>query len=160
MILKSNVHRVMTCHPNHSSKHVSANGSGRTLTLYRLQLGALEAHHVLGEDPRVHVLAPDNVPLRILQLVDGAVVGVAAGAGLRGPCLDNLRPAHQHAAQHDVCLAAPVCLGQHRTDQTQIQKDRSLAYMMSRLIDRATYFRSVVIANAPCFCTDEVYMLG
>ena len=105
-------------------KHVCANGSDRTLTLYRVQLGALEAHHVLGEDPRVHVLAPDNVPLRILQFVDGAVVGIAAGAGLRGPGLDNLRPAHQHAAQNDVCLAAPVCLGQHRTDQTRIQKDR------------------------------------
>jgi len=28
--------------------------------------------------------------MQILHLVDGGVIGVAAGAGLQGPCLDNL----------------------------------------------------------------------
>ena len=97
--------------------------------------------------------------MQILHLVDGGVIGVAAGAGLRGPCLDNLRPAHQHAAQNDVCLAVPVCLGQHSTDQTQIEKDRSLAYRVSRVINRAIYFTTEVVANAHASGQMKYYIL-
>jgi hypothetical protein len=84
-----------------------------------MQVGALEADDELREDPCFHVLAPYNVPMRIRHGVDGAVVGVAAGLRLGGPGGDSLRTAHQYAAQHDVCLAGLVCLGQQRADQTK-----------------------------------------
>ena len=46
--------------------------------------------------------------MQILHLVDSGVIGVAAGAGLQGPCLDNLRKAHQHVARHRMMCALPL----------------------------------------------------
>jgi hypothetical protein len=124
MILKPKVHQIMKHHPMATTVPSSSNSENK-LTSHLLQLGALEADHVFREDPRVHIHVPHNVPLWILQLIHGAVVAAAAGAELRRSCRDSLRPAHQHAAQHDVRLVAPVCLGQHGTE-TETISNRSL----------------------------------
>jgi hypothetical protein len=116
--------------------------------LRQLQLGALEADHVFGKDPRVHVLVPHNVPLCIVQLVHGAVVVVAAGAGLRRPCRDSLRPAHQHAAQHDVRLAAPVGLGQRGTETKTISEGSLLGtYIVEMKLTGTIIDQSVVTGS-------------
>ena len=81
-----------------------------SLTLHLMEVGTLEADDVLWEDPRVHVLSPNNIPLRVLLVVDGTVVIVTAGVELGGPGWDGLWPAHQNTAQHDVRLAVLICI--------------------------------------------------
>jgi len=79
---------------------------------------ALEAHHVHGEDPHVHVFAPDNAdsPSCRRRCRRSRCWGGTARTLPRQP---PEGPSARGAAQNDVCLAAPVYLGQQCTDQTQ-----------------------------------------
>jgi len=72
---------------------------------------ALEAHHVHGEDPRVHVFAPDNAdsPSCRRRCHRSRCWGGTARTLPRQPLVG---PSARGAAQNDVCLAAPVYLGQ------------------------------------------------
>jgi len=51
---------------------------------------------------------------------------MAGITNLRRPSQDSLRPAHQHAAQLEVCLATLVCLSQHGTKIKTISKGLGL----------------------------------
>ena len=75
-----------------------------------MEAGTLEADDILWEDPHVHVLAPNNIPLWVLHVVGGTVVIVTAGVELGGPGRDGLWPAQQNTAQHDMRLAVLICI--------------------------------------------------
>lgn len=109
-ILKSNFSMNTEMRSKNSLGQLESIQTGGTLTLHLLEVGALEANDVLWEDSCVHVRAPHNVPLWILYVVDGAVVVVTAWVALGGSGWNGLWPTHQHTAQHDMCLAALICL--------------------------------------------------
>ena len=61
-----------------------------------MEVGTLEADDVLWEDPHVHVLAPNNIPLWVLHVVDGTVVIVTAWVELGGHGTAQYAPRRSH----------------------------------------------------------------